>query len=112
MGRYLDSLNNVPDLKAKLLDWKPEVFETKTRRQSNQVKAVTSYRDIFGIDLPKSNSPKYKRGKDVVSGNHHTSPPTSGTSTPTKKSAKKEKEKIEKVTKTEKQTPIKKSKKH
>jgi hypothetical protein len=110
--RYLDSLNNFPDLKSKLLDWKPEVFETKTRRQSNQVKAVTSYRDIFGIDLPKSHSPKYKRGKDGNSGSHHTSPPTSGTSTPTKKSTKKEKEKIEKATKMEKQTPTKKSKKH
>merc|ERR1712088_1284958 len=62
--RYLDSLNNSPDLKAKLLDWKPEVFETKTRRQSNQVKAVTSYREIFGIDLPEPNLTKSKRGKD------------------------------------------------
>merc|ERR1711981_1438090 len=88
--RYLDSLNNFPDLKAKLLDWKPEVFETKTRRQSNQVKAVTSYRDIFGIDLPKSQSPKFKKGKDGISGGYHPSPPSSGASTPTKKSAKKE----------------------
>merc|ERR1719400_2891272 len=87
--RYLDSLNNSPDLKAKLLDWKPEVFETKTRRQSNQVKAVTSYREIFGIDLPEPNITKSKRGKD----GYQSSPPTSGTSTPTKKSSKKEKEK-------------------
>ena len=112
--RYLDSLNTVPDLKAKLLDWKPEVFETKTRRQSNKVKAVTSYREIFGIDLPGQSyfAELTKRGKD--------SPPTSGTSTPTKKPTKKEKEKAEKALKSEmadkatkpkKVTPTKKTKK-
>ena len=110
--RYLDSLNNVPDLKAKLLDWKPEVFETKTRRQSNQVKAVTSYREIFGIDLPKPDAPTVKRGKDIGSAGYKASPPTSGTSTPTKKLTKKEKDKIEQPSKPEKQkTPTKKSKK-
>ena len=51
--RYLDAIDESPELKAKMLDWKPEVFETKTRRQSNQVKAVTAYREIFGIDLPE-----------------------------------------------------------
>ena len=105
--RYLDSLNNVPDLKAKLLDWKPEVFETKTRRQSNQVKAVTSYREIFGIDLPGSDLVGSKRGKE----SSRSSPASSGTSTPTKKSAKKEKEKTEKEVKLDKQTPNKKVKK-
>ena len=105
--RYLDSLNNSPDLKAKLLDWKPEVFETKTRRQSNQVKAVTSYREIFGIDLPEPSLTKSKKGKD----GYQSSPPTSGTSTPTKKSSKKEKEKAEKIVKPDLPTPCKKSKK-
>ena len=50
--RYLEKMDDSAELKAKILDWKPEVLETKTRRQSNQVKAVTSYKEIFGIDLP------------------------------------------------------------
>lgn len=35
--RYLGSLNCSPEIKARMLDWKPEVYETKTRRQSHQV---------------------------------------------------------------------------
>ena len=50
--RYLDSLEDAAELKAKILDWKPEVFETKTRRQANQIKTVSNYKEIFGIDLP------------------------------------------------------------
>lgn len=50
--RYLEEHEDSAELKAKFLDWKPEVFETKTRRQSNQIKLVTNYREIFGIDLP------------------------------------------------------------
>merc|ERR1719232_1016523 len=92
---YLEELEDSPDLKARLLDWKPEVLETKTRRQSNQIKAVTSYREIFGIDLPEPNVTKSKRKKD----GNQSSPPTSGTSTPTKKPSKKEKEKPEKIIK-------------
>ncbi|CAB4069879.1 unnamed protein product [Lepeophtheirus salmonis] len=49
--RYLE-LDQCSDLKAKMLDWKPEVFETKTRRQSNQVRAVTAYREIFEKKRP------------------------------------------------------------
>ena len=64
--RYLEKMDDSAELKAKILDWKPEVLETKTRRQSNQVKAVTSYKEIFGIDLPRSpgkSSPKKKKKK-------------------------------------------------
>jgi hypothetical protein len=35
--RYLGSLHCSPEIKARMLDWKPEVYETKTRRQSHQV---------------------------------------------------------------------------
>ena len=52
--RYLDSLEDGAELKAKILDWKPEVYETKTRRQSNQVKVATGFKEIFGIDLPEA----------------------------------------------------------
>jgi hypothetical protein len=51
--RYLDeTLNHSPELKAKILDWKPQVLESKTRHQTSQARAVTAYKDIFGIDLP------------------------------------------------------------
>jgi hypothetical protein len=38
--RYLGSLNCSPEVKARMLDWKPEVYETKTRRQLNQVSTL------------------------------------------------------------------------
>jgi hypothetical protein len=71
--RYLDSLEDSAELKAKILDWKPEVLETKTRRQSNQVKTSTNYKEIFGIDLPVSppvsgtkDTPKKKKGSSAT----------------------------------------------
>ena len=59
--RYLGSLNCSPEIKARMLDWKPEVYETKTRRQAHQIKAVSSVREIFGSDPPVKASKKAKR---------------------------------------------------
>ncbi len=56
--RYLDSLEDSAELKAKLLDWRPEVLETKTRRQSNKVKTATNHKEIFGLDLPTARAAK------------------------------------------------------
>ncbi len=53
--RYLDSMDDSAELKAKLLDWKPEVLESKTRRQSNS-KVKANYKEIFGLNLPTSKS--------------------------------------------------------
>ena len=51
--RYLDaSQEHSPELKAKLLDWKPEVLENKTRHQTTKAREVTAYKEIFGLDLP------------------------------------------------------------
>ena len=51
--RYLDaSQDHSPELKAKLLDWKPEVLENKTRHQTTKAREVTAYKEIFGLDLP------------------------------------------------------------
>ena len=63
--RYLDTLEDSAELKAKILDWKPEVFETKTRRQSNQVKGKAGglIREIFGIDLKTARESKRKMMK-------------------------------------------------
>lgn len=63
--RYLDSLDESGELKSKVLDWKPEVLETKTRRQYNQSKAVTNIREIFGSDLPVKAKTKKGRPKKV-----------------------------------------------
>ena len=63
--RYLDTMEDSAELKAKILDWKPEVFETKTRRQSNQVKGKAGglIREIFGIDLKTARESKRKMMK-------------------------------------------------
>merc|ERR1719208_513749 len=63
--RYLDTMEDSAELKAKILDWKPEVFETKTRRQSNQVKGKAGghIREIFGIDLKTARECKRKMVK-------------------------------------------------
>lgn len=50
--RYFDRLGEAGDLKAQLLDWHPEVLESKTRRQTSLTKAVTSVKEIFGFELP------------------------------------------------------------
>ena len=67
-------------LQARLLDWKPEVLETKTRRQTGQVKAVTSYREIFGIELPLMSPPQAKLDK----ASRASSPATSASTTPSR----------------------------
>ena len=77
--RYLDTLEDSAELKAKILDWKPEVFETKTRRQSNQVKVKTGIKEIFGIDLKtaKESKRKMKKKKEAASAaSQAVSPPT------------------------------------
>lgn len=61
--RYLDaSENHSPELKAKLLDWKPEVLENKTRHQTTKAREVTAYKEIFGLELPGSSPPKTSKG--------------------------------------------------
>jgi hypothetical protein len=51
--RYLESSQeHTPELKAKLLDWKPEVLENKTRHQTTKAREVTAYKEIFGSELP------------------------------------------------------------
>jgi len=54
--RYFDRLGEAGDLKAQLLDWHPEVLESKTRRQTSLTKAVTSVKEIFGFELPGKGS--------------------------------------------------------
>ena len=50
--RYLDaSQQHSPEFKAKLLDWKPEVLENKTRHQTTKAREVTAYKEIFGLEL-------------------------------------------------------------
>ena len=54
--RYLDgSASHSPELKAKILDWKPEVLSSKTRHQTTKAREVTAYKEIFGTELPGSN---------------------------------------------------------
>ena len=65
-SRYLDTLEDSAELKAKILDWKPEVFETKTRRQSNQIKVKTGLKEIFGIDLKTAKESKRKIMKKMA----------------------------------------------
>lgn len=65
--RYLDeTINHSPELKAKILDWKPAVLENKTRHQANKAREVTAYREIFGLDLPGAKkakkAPRKKKG--------------------------------------------------
>jgi hypothetical protein len=88
--RYLSSLNCSPEIKARMLDWKPEVYETKTRRQAHQVKAVSSVREIFGSDPPVKASKKAKR-KRVSSGQ------SSQNSSPVKKEADEDSPQIKKI---------------
>ena len=67
--RYLEgSQDNSPELKAKLLDWKPEVLENKTRHQTTKAREVTAYKEIFGSlpgivkkPKPKASSSKPKK---------------------------------------------------
>lgn len=63
--RYLDgSANHTPELKAKILDWKPEVLSSKTRHQTTKAREVTAYKEIFGTELPgKSKKAKGKGSK-------------------------------------------------
>ena len=66
--RYLEaSQNHSPELKAKLLDWKPEVLESKTRHQTTKAREVTAYKEIFGLELSgivkKSSSSNRKKSK-------------------------------------------------
>lgn len=61
--RFLDaSENHSPELKAKLLDWKPEVLENKTRHQTTKAREVTAYKEIFGLELPGVSPPKTSKG--------------------------------------------------
>ena len=113
--RYLGSLNCSPEVKARMLDWKPEVYETKTRRQAHQVKTSTSLREIFGTEPPEKKDKKGKR-KRVSSDQQLVSPvkkevedsPTKESPTPkrirlTKDSPQKvKKEKVEDLAKKEK----------
>ena len=67
--RFLDgSQDHSPELKAKLLDWKPEVLESKTRHQTTKAREVTAYKEIFGSlpgivkkPKPKASSSKPKK---------------------------------------------------
>ena len=65
--RYLGSLNCSPEVKAQMLDWKPEVYETKTRRQAHQIKAESNIREIFGSDPPTKNNEKKTKRKRLSS---------------------------------------------
>ena len=72
--RYLDeTVNHSPELKAKILDWKPEVLENKTRHQTTKARETTAYKEIFGCEpgtkkKGKSKSKKKQPKKVVVSG--------------------------------------------
>ncbi len=52
--RYLDCLDDSAELKSKVLDWRPEVLETKTRRQASEAKTASNHREIFGLDLEEA----------------------------------------------------------
>ena len=59
--RYLDEAS--PDLKAKILDWKPEVLENKTRHQTTKARETTAFKEIFGSDPPGTKKGKNKGKK-------------------------------------------------
>ena len=61
--RYLDgSANHTPELKAKILDWKPEVLSSKTRHQTTKAREVTAYKEIFGTKCGDQYISKYQDG--------------------------------------------------
>ena len=68
--RYLDeTVNHSPELKAKILDWKPEVLENKTRHQTTKARETTAYKEIFGCEpgtKKKGKSKSKKKPKKVV----------------------------------------------
>ena len=71
--RYLDeTVNHSPELKAKILDWKPEVLENKTRHQTTKARETTAYKEIFGCEpgtKKKGKSKSKKKPKKVVISN-------------------------------------------
>ena len=105
--RYLDgSGTHSPELKAKILDWKPEVLSSKTRHQTTKAREVTAYKEIFGTELPGGKSKKSKSGKKKkkASAEPEVSSDSAAT-TPTKSTPEKPKKSSKKAKKVEEATP-------
>ena len=102
--RYLDgSGTHSPELKAKILDWKPEVLSSKTRHQTSKAREVTAYKEIFGTELPgKSKKTKSSKKKKKVDPELSSD---SATTTPTKQTPEKPKKSSKKAKKVEDATP-------
>ena len=61
--RYLDeTVDHSQELKAKILDWKPEVLENKTRHQTTKARETTAFKEIFGSE-PESAKKVKSKGK-------------------------------------------------
>ena len=101
--RFLDgSDNHSPELKAKILDWKPEVLTSKTRHQTSKAREVTAYKEIFGTDLPGKNKKSKSSKKKTKKETEHSDSAT----TPTKQTPEKAKKVTKKIKKMEEEPPL------
>ena len=98
--RYLDgSASHSPELKAKILDWKPEVLSSKTRHQTTKAREVTAYKEIFGTELPGKSKKSKAKGNKKKKATEEDSSDSASVVTPTKQTPEKPKKAANKKSK-------------